>query len=212
MVFAGERVRTTRGGTMSGGICGAALVRAANALLAALGGDQVSLILPDAAMAADAGGQLGLVDPGVQEVIIAPAVARNLTTGNLGPRRRIEFTLPAAAIDAQLSELGMGTADDLFQCGSWLEIWGRPFSYRESCDGELCWDCIFLCGDGSGVTRISVQCTKEAMRSGNPPHLAKAARCGAPKLKADYAIREGQFFSGATVAAGWIESGTNGHD
>ena len=31
-----------------------------------------------------------------------------------GPRRRIEFTLPASVIEAQLSELGMGSADDLF--------------------------------------------------------------------------------------------------
>ena len=99
---------------MGGGICGAALVRAANALLNALGGEQVSLLLPGAAMAADSSGQLGLVDPGVQEVIIAPVVAHNLETGNLGPRRRVEFTLPASVIEAQLSELGMGSADDLF--------------------------------------------------------------------------------------------------
>ena len=52
---------------MGSGICGAALVRAANAMLTALGGDQVSLLLPATATASDAAGQLGLVDPGVQE-------------------------------------------------------------------------------------------------------------------------------------------------
>jgi hypothetical protein len=99
---------------MGGGICGAALVRAANALLTALGGEQISLILPGTAMASDSGGQLGLVDPGVQEVVISPVVVHNLATGNLGPRRRIEFTLPGAVIDAQLQELGMGSAENLF--------------------------------------------------------------------------------------------------
>lgn len=99
---------------MGSGICGDALVRAANAMLAALGGDQVSLLLPATAMAGDAAGQLGLVDPGVQSVIITPVVSRNLPTGNLGPARRIEFTLPASALSEQLPVLGMGSVEGLF--------------------------------------------------------------------------------------------------
>lgn len=99
---------------MGGGICGAALVRAADALLKALGRETVSLLLPATAMAADSAGQLGLVDPGVQEVVISPVGTRALTTGNLGPRRKIEFTLPASVIAEQLPGLGMGTAEDLF--------------------------------------------------------------------------------------------------
>ena len=67
---------------MGSGICGAALVRAANAMLMALGGDQVSLLLPATATASDAAGQLGLVDPGLQNVMIAPVVANNLPTGH----------------------------------------------------------------------------------------------------------------------------------
>jgi hypothetical protein len=101
-------------GFMGSGICGDAMVRAADALLKMLGGDTVSLVLPASAMAADAAGQLGLVDPGVQEVVISPVVARPVSTGNLGPRRRIEFTLPASAIADQLPGLGLGTAEDLF--------------------------------------------------------------------------------------------------
>jgi hypothetical protein len=99
---------------MLGGICGAAMVRAANAMLAALGGDEIGLLLPAVAMAGDAAGQLGLVDPGVQEVIVSPVVVRSLVTGNLGPRQRIEFTLPGSVIAARLTDLGMGTAEDLF--------------------------------------------------------------------------------------------------
>ena len=101
-------------GEMGSGICGDALVRAANALLTALGGDQVSLLLPATATTNDAAGQLGLVDPGVQEVIITPVVACNVPTGNLGPARRIEFTLPAYALALQLPALGMGSVEELF--------------------------------------------------------------------------------------------------
>jgi hypothetical protein len=96
------------------GICEAAIVRAANALLTALGGDTIGLFLPALAMAGDSAGQLGLVDPGVQELMISPVVARELSTGNLGPRRRIEFTLPASVIALHLPELGVGTAEGLF--------------------------------------------------------------------------------------------------
>jgi len=112
---------------MGSRICGAALVRAANAMLTALGGDQVSLLLPATATASDAAGQLGLVDPGVQEVIIAPVVARSLPTGNLGPRRRVEFTLPASTIEMQLPTFGMGTADDLFNAALGLMYDGDLF-------------------------------------------------------------------------------------
>jgi len=99
---------------MNGGICGAGFARAADAMLRALGADTVSLLLPATATATDAAGQLGLVDPGVQEVVISPVVVTTLATGNLGPRRRIEFTLSASVVASQLSGLGMGTADDLF--------------------------------------------------------------------------------------------------
>jgi hypothetical protein len=112
---------------MGSGICGAALVRAANAMLSALGGDQVSLLLPAMATASDAAGQLGLVDPGVQEVIITPVVTMNLPTGNLGPSRRIEFTLPASAIDSQLSTLGMASAEALFNASLGLQYDGDLF-------------------------------------------------------------------------------------
>jgi hypothetical protein len=99
---------------MGSGICGSALLRAADAMLQALGGETVSLLLPAAATASDSAGQLGLVDPGVQEVVISPVVVHNLSVGNLGPRRRIEFTLPGSVIANQLPGLGIGTAEELF--------------------------------------------------------------------------------------------------
>jgi hypothetical protein len=102
-------------------------MRAANAMLAALGGGQVSLVLPATALASDAAGQLGLVDPGVQEVVIAPVVVRNLPTTNLGPVRRMEFTLSASAMEAQLPELGMASVEDLFNAVLGLSYEGDLF-------------------------------------------------------------------------------------
>jgi hypothetical protein len=96
-------------------------------MLSALGGDQVSLLLPAMATASDAAGQLGLVDPGVQEIIISPVVSKNLPTGGSGPSRRIEFTLPGSAIDSQLSTLGMASAEDLFNASLGLQYDGDLF-------------------------------------------------------------------------------------
>jgi hypothetical protein len=125
-----------------GGGYGAALVRAANAMLKTLGGDSVSLILPATAMASDASGPLGLVDPGVQEVIIAPVVMHELTTGSLGPRRRVEFTLPASVIADQLSTLGLGSVDDLFKAVLGLSYGSDLFHIEtvvpESFAGTVC--------------------------------------------------------------------------
>lgn len=125
-----------------GAICGAGLMRAAGALLKALGGDSVSLLLPSTAMAGDAAGQLGLVDPGMQQVVISPVLARELTTGSLGPRRRVEFTLPASAIVDQLPGLGMGSAEDFFGAVFGLNYGGDLFHIEavvpESYSGTVC--------------------------------------------------------------------------
>jgi hypothetical protein len=127
---------------MGCGICGAALRRAADALLNAMGGDSVTLLLPATGMAGDAAGQLGLVDPGVQEVIISPVVTRELTTGSLGPRRRVEFTLPASVVANLLPGLGMGSGDDLFNAVIGLNYGGNLFHVEtvvpESFGGTLC--------------------------------------------------------------------------
>jgi hypothetical protein len=83
------------------GVSGTAVLRAADAMLRALGGDQVSLLFAAVGMPDDPSAQLGLMDPGVEEVQISPVVVRNLPTSNSGPRRRLEFLLPGAAIAAE---------------------------------------------------------------------------------------------------------------
>ena len=127
---------------MGGGICGAGIMRAADAMLKALGGETVSLILPATAMAEDAAGQLGLVDPGVQEVVISPAVLREMATGNIGPRRRVEFTLPASEIARQLPGLGMATVENLFNAVIGLNYGSDLFHIEtvvpESYGGTVC--------------------------------------------------------------------------
>jgi len=138
----GRKIFWKVGGDMGGGICGSGLLRAADAMLKALGGETVSLLLPATAMAGDAAGQLGLVDPGVQEVVISPVVLREMTTGNLGPRRRVEFTLPASAVANQLASLGMGTSDDLFNAVIGLTYGSELFHIEsvvpESYNGTVC--------------------------------------------------------------------------
>jgi hypothetical protein len=96
------------------GICGIALVRAADAMLRSLGGQEISLLIPQASLPSDAVAQIGLVDPGVEEVKLAPVVILNLLTSNSGPRRRVEFLVPASAITDQLSSRNVASAQAFF--------------------------------------------------------------------------------------------------
>ena len=96
------------------GMTSAAVVRAADAMLQALGGDGVSLLFPLVTMPDDPSAQLGLADPGVEEVIFSPVVVRTLQTGTTGPRRRLEFLISAAAVTDELSARNVATAEALF--------------------------------------------------------------------------------------------------
>jgi len=79
------------------GVSGNAVLRAADAMLRALGGAEISILLPAVNIADDTSAQLGLADPGVEQVPLSPVVARNLPTENNGPRRRLEFLVPASS-------------------------------------------------------------------------------------------------------------------
>jgi hypothetical protein len=96
------------------GISGAAVVRAADAMLATLGGDEVILLFPLLEMPNDPSVQLGLVDPGVQQVPFSPVVVRTLGTPSSGPRRRLEFLISSTAVNAALTSQNMATAETLF--------------------------------------------------------------------------------------------------
>jgi hypothetical protein len=96
------------------GICGMAVVRAADAMLRSLGGAEITLLFPSMGMPEDTSAELGLVDPGVEEVMFAPVVARTLPTEKAGPRRRMEFLIPAAAVEPELSSRNVASAQELF--------------------------------------------------------------------------------------------------
>jgi hypothetical protein len=94
-------------------IAGTAVMRAADALLRALGADQIGLVLPLPESASDSL-QLGLTDPGVQQVMIAPVVVRTLPAPTTGPRVRLEFMISASAIANAVAAEGLESAEALF--------------------------------------------------------------------------------------------------
>src|SRR5262249_18445292 len=95
-------------------ISGAAVIRAADAMLATLGGDEVILVFPLLEMPNDPSVQLGLVDPGVQQVPFSPVVVRTLVTPSSGPRRKLEFLISSTAVAAALTSLNIANAEALF--------------------------------------------------------------------------------------------------
>lgn len=83
-------------------------------MLRAFGGTDVIMLFPLASMPNDPSAQLGLADPGVEEVAFSPVVVRTLPIAGTGPRRRLEFLLSAATVAAQLSVRNVASAEQLF--------------------------------------------------------------------------------------------------
>ncbi|MGA6986877.1 MAG: hypothetical protein WBZ01_12550 [Terriglobales bacterium] len=109
------------------GISGAAAVRAADAMLRTLGGTEVILLFAAAGLPADGVAGLGLVDPGVEQALIAPVVVRELTTETNGPRRRIELLAGQAAMAEQVSQRNVASAEVLFETALGLVYCGEVF-------------------------------------------------------------------------------------
>lgn len=112
---------------MGSGICNAAVVRAADAMLHSLGGEEVSILLPRSATPGDAAGQLGLADPGIEEVKIAPVIVRNLPTDNAGPRRRVEFLLSVSGLSTAATTRGFANLQQLMQATLGIVFEGELF-------------------------------------------------------------------------------------
>lgn len=109
------------------GVCGVAVLRAADAMLRALGGEEISMLLPLSAMPGDPAGQLGLADPGVEEVKISPVIVRYLPTENSGPRRRVEFLVPASGIATALLAHDFAGAEQLIDATLGIAYEGELF-------------------------------------------------------------------------------------
>ena len=96
-------------------------------MLQALGGTQVMLLFAAAGLPADAAADLGLVDPGVEQVPIAPVVVRELSTANSGPRRRIEVLAGRSAMEEPVSQRNVASAEVLFESALGVAYDGEVF-------------------------------------------------------------------------------------
>ena len=93
---------------------GIALARATEALLRAVGGDDVQILFPAPVAPDDPGAQLGLVAPAVNEVMIAPAAARSLSSLNHEGRLRIQFLFATSVVDPIIQSQGLASAEAFF--------------------------------------------------------------------------------------------------
>ena len=97
------------------GIAAIGAVRAAEAMFAALGGTQATLLFPAAGLPGDAASELGMADPGVVQAPISPVIVRELPTENSGPRRRIELMMGRSALVEVMSQRGVISGEVLLQ-------------------------------------------------------------------------------------------------
>jgi len=115
-------------------IAGTAVLRATDALLRALGGAQIAVVFPIPTTGGSSA-ELGLSDPGVQTLPLAPAVVRTLPSPNSGPRRRLEFLLSASAVTNAVDAAGADSAGALFDLALGVE-YGADLFHIESVNTE----------------------------------------------------------------------------
>src|SRR5258706_4576275 len=115
---------------------GIALARATESLLRALGGDDIRVLFPSP-IAPDSGAQLGLAAPAVNELTIAPAAARSLSSDNHQGRLRMQFLFAAAVMDTILQQQGTGNVWMFFNGALGILPQGRLLRGGELGDGVL---------------------------------------------------------------------------
>jgi len=96
-------------------------------MLRTLGGTEVTLLFAAAGLQGDTVSSLGLVDPGVEQALIAPVLVVELTAENNGPRRRIELLAGPASMAEQVSQRNVASADVLFESALGLVYCGEVF-------------------------------------------------------------------------------------
>ena len=102
-------------------------MRAADAMLRALGGEEITLDLPLSASTSDISSQIGLADPGVQQVRLTPVVVRTLAAPVSGPAQRLELLLSVSAVASAVEEQGLASAQALFNAALGIEHQGTLF-------------------------------------------------------------------------------------
>ena len=90
------------------------MIHAADAMLQALGGEAITIVFPLLTLPNDPSAQLGLQDPGTQEVSFSPVAVRTLNTPSSGPRRNFEFLISATAVAAAVVAQNAASAEALF--------------------------------------------------------------------------------------------------
>lgn len=98
-------------GSVANVSAGLAMARAAEAMLRALGGNEVVLRFAGTPLSDDAASnpRLGLATNACDDVPLSPAVVRNAADDAL------EFVLPASVVDGQVELRQVGTAKALFE-------------------------------------------------------------------------------------------------
>jgi len=94
---------------------GIALTRAAEAMLRSLGGEEVTLLFPMSSLPDEPSAQLGLADPGVDQVTIAPVIVRNLHREMNANRWQLEFLMPGSAVRSVMDSRHFTAADEFFE-------------------------------------------------------------------------------------------------
>jgi hypothetical protein len=102
-------------------------MRAADAMLRALGGDEIRLVLPLPASSSDLSSEIGLADPGVQQVRLTPVVVRTLPAPASGPAQRLELLVSVSAVASVVEEQGLASAQALFNAALGIEHEGALF-------------------------------------------------------------------------------------
>ena len=102
-------------------------MRAADAMLRALGGDEITLVLPLPASSSDISSQIGLADPGVQQVRLTPVLVRSLPAPASGPVQRLELVVSVSAVSSAVQEQGLASAEALFNAALGIEHQGTLF-------------------------------------------------------------------------------------
>jgi len=108
-------------GTDMVAIRGTTLMRAAEAMLRALGGTEVSFLFPIAST--DNNAELGMGEVPVQEVKLAPVCC--LPAARQENLRRLEFLIPASALTVEMEARGSGSAQAWFESAVGILFQGR---------------------------------------------------------------------------------------
>jgi hypothetical protein len=105
-------------------IAGTAVMRAADAMLRALGGEGITLVLPMPGDVSGTSHELGLSAHGVQQYPLSPVVVRDLPAPASGPAQRVEFLLSVSAVANAVEAQGAASAQALFDAALGIQYQG----------------------------------------------------------------------------------------